>query len=101
MEGLKTTSGLLAVAALGVVAGMILVALFGAETPVEDIDHHVRVVYDVTNGVRVQADKTANVRKIPCFDGDPSRNCIWLSCPACQDCAADEPIPESSEEPTG
>ena len=74
------------------------------ETPVEDVEQHIRVIYDVTSGIRIQADKNTIVQKIACFDGDPSRKCVWISCPKCETKAkeaADDDAPIASAEPTG
>ena len=93
---------------IGIAIGVFLGSAFmGA--PVEDVDRHVRIIYDVTSGVRMQGEPGITTSKIPCYDGDPTRQCLWINCPACPECdltcendaVVEELIPESSVEPTG
>ena len=92
---------------VGISVGAFLNSTLTEDATIEDIDQHVRVIYDVTNGVRVQADPGIVPRKIPCYDGDPTRQCIWISCPACPECDAatdaddDGMASESTDEPAG
>lgn len=41
---------------------------------------HVRIVESLQTGVRIQAQDGVIVREIPCYDGDPTRKCIWMGC---------------------
>ena len=67
---------------------VILYAMFGGmgmkcqqADPLPEGVRHVRIVESLQTGVRIQADDEGLiVRDIPCFDGDPERRCIWISC---------------------
>lgn len=63
---------------------------------VEDVDHHMRIVFDVTNGTAIRPAKDVIVRKDSCYDGDPTRNCVFISCPVQPECP--ECPPEESDD---
>ena len=74
-----------------------LVGIFaGSRSTIRDVDRHVRVVYDESNGVRVLFDGSVQAAKAPCYDGDPVGRCYLISCkPPVGEAAP----PKASEEP--
>jgi hypothetical protein len=63
---------------------------------------HIRIVEDVSTGVRIEVDREAIkaerliVQNHACYDGDPTRRCVWIgvppekTCPACEVCESVE-----------
>lgn len=64
--------------------------LFAANGPDENV-RYVRIVEDVSTGVRIELDEDSMaeqrliVRKKECYVGDPTRNCVWIGAVPCEE----------------
>jgi hypothetical protein len=66
----------------------------------------IQTIESLLTGVHIQLDNAAIkagtliVREKPCYEGSPTRQCLWVgvSCPECEACPACEACPVASEE---